>query len=84
MRHEIAPGEEFQARGDIGGFSVGSKFSWKFFGGYSRDFMFNGLNLTSTIGYRALSADYSHLNNNRQNGIDAILDGPVTGVSLRF
>jgi opacity protein-like surface antigen len=84
LRHEFAPGQEFQMRGDIGGFGVGSKFSWEFYGGYSHDFEFAGLNLTGTIGYRALSVDYSRFTNGRQNGINAILHGPVTGVSLRF
>lgn len=84
VRHEFAPGEEFQVRGDIGGFGAGSKFSWEFYGGYSRDFEFNGLKLASMIGYRALSVDYSQSSNGRQSGINAILHGPVTGLSLRF
>ena len=84
LRHELQPGEEFQMRGDIGGFGAGSKFSWQFYGGYSRDFEFNGMKLTSTIGYRALSIDYSTRSTGRENGISAIIHGPVTGVSMRF
>jgi hypothetical protein len=71
-------------RGDIGAFGVGSKFSWQFYGGYNRDFEFNGLKLTSLIGYRALSVDYSTFFNGRHNGLNTIIHGPVTGMSLRF
>jgi opacity protein-like surface antigen len=84
LRHEFAHGNEFQMRGDIGGFGVGSKFSWEVYGGYSHDFEFAGLNLTGTIGYRALSVDYSQTVEGRRNGVNAILHGPITGVSLRF
>jgi len=84
VRHEFSPGQEFQMRGDVGGFGVGSKFSWQFYGGYSRDFEFGGLKLSSLIGYRALSVDYSTFFNGRRNGLNAIIHGPVTGVSLRF
>jgi hypothetical protein len=80
----FAPGNEFQMRGDIGGFGVGGKFSWEFYGGYSHDFELAGLNLTGTIGYRALSVDYAQILNGRQSGINAILHGPITGLSLRF
>ena len=84
VRHEFAPGEEFQMRGDIGGFGAGSKFSWQFYGGYSRDFEFKGLKLTGMVGYRAVSIDYSTWRNGQENGLNAIIHGPVTGVGMRF
>jgi opacity protein-like surface antigen len=84
LRHEFAPGEQLQLRGDIGGFGAGSKFSWEFYGGYSHDFEFNGLKLTSSIGYRALSVDYSQTTKGYSNGMNAILHGPVTSLSLRL
>ena len=84
-RHEFAPGERFETRGDIGGFGAGSAFSWEVYGGYARDFEFNGLKLTSSIGYRALSVDYSKTNSNgRESGVNAVLHGPVTSLGLRF
>ena len=84
-RHEFAPGERFETRGDIGGFGAGSAFSWEVYGGYAHDFEFNGLKLTSSIGYRALSVDYSKTNNNgRENGVNAVLHGPLVSVGLRF
>jgi hypothetical protein len=84
VRHDIAPGQEFQFRGDIGGFGAGSKFSWEAFGGYSYDFQLAGRTLTGMLGYRALSVDYSQQNNGRQSGLNAILHGPVTGFAWRF
>ena len=84
-RHEFGPGERFETRGDIGGFGAGSAFSWQVYGGYSRDIDWNGLKLTGSIGYRALSVDYSKTGpNGRQNGINAVLHGPVTSLGLRF
>jgi opacity protein-like surface antigen len=84
LRHEFAPGEQFQLRGDIGGFGAGSKFSWEVYGGYSHDFDFYGLKLTSALGYRALSVDYSQTINGRPNGINAILHGPVMSLGMRL
>ncbi|HXY57517.1 MAG TPA: outer membrane beta-barrel protein [Methylocystis sp.] len=83
-RHEFSPGEQFQLRGDIGGFGAGSKFSWEVYGGYSHDFEFNGLKLAASIGYRAQSVDYLQTTNGHQSGLNAILHGPVTALSIRF
>jgi opacity protein-like surface antigen len=84
-RHEFAPGERFETRADIGGFGAGSAFSWEFYGGYSKDFEFNSLKLTSSVGYRALSVDYSKTGSDgRQNGVNWILHGPVVSLGLRF
>ncbi|ARN83142.1 outer membrane protein [Methylocystis bryophila] len=84
-RHEFAPDQRFEARGDIGGFGAGSAFSWEFYGGYAKDFEFNGLKLTASAGYRALSIDYSRTGSDaRQDGIKAILHGPVLSLGLRF
>ena len=84
LRHEFAPGEQFQLRADVGGFGAGSSFSWEVYGGYSKDFEFNGLKLTSSLGYRALSVDYSRQINGQASGLNAILHGPVTALTLRF
>lgn len=84
MRHSFAPGNQFEARADIGGFGAGSKFSWQFYGGYSYDFQFNGMNLTGLIGYRSLGMDFSKWVDGRENGINAVMHGPVTGVGMKF
>jgi opacity protein-like surface antigen len=84
VRYQTGPGEEFQFRADIGGFGVGSKLGWQAYGGYSRDFQFAGLNLTSVLGYRAVSVDYAAGSGVTARGLNAIVHGPVTGMALRF
>jgi hypothetical protein len=46
--------------GDVGGFGVGSDFSWQVVGAYSWDFATTGATTwAGVIGYRALSVDYT-------------------------
>jgi hypothetical protein len=84
MRYSSGDADHFEMRGDIGGFGVGSNFSWQTYGGWSHDFEYRGLKFASLVGYRALSIDVSKFNNGRKNGFDEILHGPVTGVSFSF
>ncbi len=66
LRHQFSPGRELQLRGDIGGFGVGSDFSWQLFGGYSFQL---GERWNGVIGYRALSVDFSEESGNGARGI---------------
>jgi len=84
MRHVSGDGDRFEMRGDVGGFGVGSNFSWQTYGGWSHDFAFQGAKFAWLIGYRALSVDVTKWINGRENGIDQIIHGPVTGVSFSF
>jgi hypothetical protein len=84
MRYFSGDRDRFEMRGDIGGFGVGSNFSWQAYGGWSRDFEWRGVKFAGLIGYRALSLDVTKWANGRKNGIDEILHGPVTGVSFAF
>lgn len=84
LRHQISSADEFQLRGDIGGFGAGSKFSWQAYGGYNHDFELLGLKMTTTIAYRALAVDYSSGWGAARKGVNAIFHGPLTGVSMRF
>jgi hypothetical protein len=85
VRHSFSPGNDLEMRGDIGGFGAGSKFAWQFYSGYSRDFEFKGYKFTSLVGYRALGLDYStYLWNGKENGIKAVVHGPVLGASMKF
>lgn len=86
LRHQLAPGQDLFARGDIGGFGVGSDFSWNAIAGYSwecrcRPF---GATLSGFVGYRALYADYAQGSGNRQFEWDMLIHGPVIGASFRF
>ncbi|WP_180982487.1 outer membrane protein [Methylocella silvestris] len=84
LRQELASGDEFQLKGDIGGFGVGSKISWQTVGGYVHNFQFYGFNCQSMIGYRALEVDYAKGSGVGQSGINIVLHGPIAGIGLRF
>ena len=81
VRHQLARGSELQFLGDVGGFGVGSDFTWQLFGGYAFDFW--GSNLHGVVGYRALAVDYTQDGPNKNN-LDLILLGPVIGLSFRW
>jgi opacity protein-like surface antigen len=81
VRHQFSPGQELQLRGDIGGFGVGSDFSWQLFGGYSFQL---AESWSGVVGYRALSVDFSEEASNGTRGIDLLQHGPVIGVNFRW
>jgi opacity protein-like surface antigen len=85
VRQTLASGDEFQLKGDIGGFGAGSKISWQAFGGYTHNFQFAGLNCQGMIGYRALEVDYAQAEGTpRQSGLNVVMHGPIVGVGVRF
>jgi hypothetical protein len=85
VRYAVASGHELFLRGDIGGFGVGSDFSWQAIGGYGFDFgTLNGVVLSGVIGYRALSVDYARGEGRRRYEFDVIQHGPILGISARF
>jgi hypothetical protein len=85
VRYAVAPGHEFFLRGDIGGFGVGSEFSWQAIGGYLFDIgAYNGVTFSGLVGYRALSVDYAQGEGSRRYEFDMIQHGPVVGLSMRF
>jgi len=85
IRYAVAPGHELFLRGDIGGFGVGSDFSWQAIGGYGFDFgTYNGITFSGVIGYRALSVDYAEGEGRRRYEFDMIQHGPILGISARF
>lgn len=85
VRYAVAPGHELFLRGDVGGFGVGSTFSWQAVGGYGFDFgTYNGVTVSGVIGYRALSVDYAQGEGRRRYAFDMIQHGPILGVSLRW
>ncbi|MGE3867912.1 MAG: hypothetical protein AB7F51_00200 [Pseudorhodoplanes sp.] len=84
IRHQFAPGHDFVLSGDVGGFGVGSKFSWQTVAAYNFDFPMLGRTWNGMIGYRALSVDYSRGAGNTLYEYDMLMHGPVMGVNLRF
>jgi hypothetical protein len=85
LRHQFAPGHELMLAGDIGGFGVGSDFTWQLVGAYSWEFCVReNVRWSAVLGYRALSVDYSQGVGINRFEYDAITHGPLLGVSARF
>jgi hypothetical protein len=85
VRYIVAPGHELFLRGDVGGFGVGSKFSWQAIGGYGVDFgSWNGVTFSGVLGYRALYIDYAQGSGRTRYEFDILQHGPILGLSMRF
>jgi len=85
IRYNLAPGQDFILRGDVGGFGVGSQFSWNALAAYS--FVFSkrdGVTYSGLLGYRALSADYEQGSGRTKYVYDVVMHGPVTGLTIGF
>jgi hypothetical protein len=85
LRFAVAPGQELFVRGDVGGFDVGSKFSWQAIAGYTFDCaVWNGITVSGLLGYRALYVDYAQGFGRRLYEFDMLQHGPLIGLSLRW
>ena len=84
LRHKTRWGGEVLLRGDIGGFGIGSDFTWQAFGGYAHVWPQDGWDISAVVGYRALSLDYDEGAGNRRRGLDVVLHGPMMGVKFRW
>ncbi len=86
IRHHLRRGEQLVLRSDVGGFGVGSDFSWQVFGGYIWDCGCKvlGGDLYGAIGYRALAVDYADGRGRNRFAYDAVQHGPVIGARLQF
>lgn len=85
LRKEILPGHSLTVRGDVGGFGVGSEFTWQLLATYDVQIaVADQVTIDGYIGYRALSVDYSQGSGTDRYVFDAVMQGPVMGVTLRF
>jgi hypothetical protein len=85
VRHQFTPHQEFTVRGDIGGFGLGSQFSWQAVAVYSYSWdLDGGQKLAALLGFRALGVNYSSSSGLDAVGINETLYGPIVGVSYRF
>jgi hypothetical protein len=85
LRHQFAPGWNFIASGDVGGFNVGSKFSWQALAALNYDFyVHNNVTWSGMLGYKALFVDYSQGSGLTHYEYDMTMHGPVFGVTARF
>ena len=71
--------------GDIGGFDVGSKFSWQALAALDYEFMrTKNVSWSGMIGYKALSVDYVKGSGLTQYEYDMTMYGPIFGITARF
>lgn len=77
----ITEGFWLAARGDIGGFGIGSELSWQLVGTIAWD---PNEHWSVLAGYRLLDIDYSDGDGNREQGLDLQFRGPTVGVMVRF
>ena len=86
IRQMLAPGQELMFRADVGGFDAGSFFSWNIEAAYNFNIcVVNGVTYSGMLGYRALSVNYDNEGSGfKKYEFDAVLHGPVMGISIKF
>jgi hypothetical protein len=85
LKHQFTPRHEIMVRGDIGGFGLGSQFSWQAVAKYGYAWQLDGgQKLTALLGFRALAVNYSRGSGNTYLNINEVLYGPIVGLSYRF
>jgi hypothetical protein len=85
LRYELAPGQELVLRGDVGGFDVGSEFSWNALAAYSWTIgVHYGVTYSGLLGYRALAVDFEKGSGANRYQYDVVQHGPLLGLKLSF
>ena len=85
LRHQIVPGQRVMLRGDVGGFGVGSDFSWQAMATYDWQMLVRtGYAIDAYLGYRALYVDYHRGEGTTRYEYDVLQHGPVLGLTIRF
>jgi hypothetical protein len=85
LRHQFAPGWDLVVSGDVGGFGVGSKFSWQAIGALDFDFLRSkDVTWSGMVGYKALYVDYAQGSGLTQYEYNMTMYGPIFGVTARF
>ncbi len=82
--HVFAPFSErcwITARGDVGGFGVGSELSWR---AYANVGFKASRRIAIVLGYQALDIDYEEGDGLRQVGLDVLMSGPQLGIAFTF
>jgi len=85
LTYHHTPFQQFSVRADIGGFDIGSRFTWQAVATY--DFYLGShaaIDFDGYLGYRALSVDYVEERGSSRYEFDAIQQGPVIGITGRF
>lgn len=85
LRYQLSPDAELTLRGDVGGFGLGSDFSWQTIATANWTFSRTEYaDWSAMLGYRALYVDFETGSGRRQYGYDMLMHGPILGVTARF
>ena len=85
LRHQFAPTWNFVLSGDVGGFGVGSQFSWQALALLEHEFCRSKtVSWNAMLGYKALNADYSQGSGLTLYNYDLTIHGPIFGITARF
>jgi len=77
----LAKSWSFRGRGDVGGFGVGSEFSWQAAALFVRQW---GEKREFVVGYRALNQRYETSGGRFSYEHDLTIHGPIVGVNFKF
>jgi hypothetical protein len=81
---DLSPRWQLLMSGDVGGFGVGSDFSWNLVGVVGYRFDLFGLDSSFLAGYRALSQDFDDSSGANRFEWDVTVHGPIMGLTMRF
>jgi hypothetical protein len=85
IRQQFAPTWNAVISGDVGGFGVGSKFSWQVLALIEHEICRSrAVTWNAMLGYKALSVDYSQGDGLSLYRFDMTMHGPIFGVTARF
>jgi hypothetical protein len=85
LRHQFAPGWNFMASGDVGGFGVGSRLSWQVLATVNYDFYVRkNVTWSGMLGYKSLYVDYAQGSGLSHYEYNMTMHGPILGISARF
>lgn len=85
LRHQFTPGLNLVVSGDVGGFDVGSRFSWQAIAALDYDFMkTKNVIWSGMVGYKALYVDYSTGSGLTRYQYDMTMFGPIFGLTARW
>jgi hypothetical protein len=85
LRHQFSPAWNLVLSGDVGGFGVGSKFSWQAIAALDYEFSRSrNVAWSAMLGYKALSVDYSKGSGLTHYEYDMTMYGPIFGITARF
>lgn len=81
LRADLTKKLSLAVRGDIGGFSVGSNFTWNVSAIFGYQF---SRTISAWLGYRCLGVDYESGSGSSKFKYDVIMQGPIVGLGFHF